>query len=203
MFLKALIYMNITSLFIVLFVVTFSGFIPQEDWKFVEKKDQVEIFTKVEENGKKWIRLSTVIPASINEVVNYTSEIDKLPNWVYACQNSKVYSDTENETTYYTETDLPFPMSDRYCLVKKNKVRSPDGLSMQTISENYAEKEIDSDLVRVTEFKAIWNFEHLDAQSTRVTYDFYTAATLPSWLQDKISMVGPFNTLLNLRKQFL
>lgn len=195
--------MNFNLLFSFVFSLSFVFFaFSQDQWSLVESKNEIKIYQKIDESGKKWLRFSTEIPANMQNVVNFTAKIDQLPTWVYACQNSRVYDDTEMHTYYYTETDLPFPMSDRYALVKKTKYGSPAGDFFQTVSVNYDDKQIDSDLVRVTEFKVIWNFVKVSENKTQVTYDLYTDAGLPSWLDDKINKIGPMNTLRNLKQLF-
>ena len=63
------------------------------------------------------------------------------------------------------------------------------------------DKTIESKLVRVDDFKIIWNFEKINEYHTRVTYDLYSNAGLPGWLDEMVNKVGPVNSLLKLREQ--
>jgi hypothetical protein len=173
-----------------------------EQWNLVETKNDIRIYDRTDESGKKWLRFTTHIHENMENVVEFTAEIDKLPTWVYSCKNSKLLSDSEEYTHYYFETDLPFPMTDRYLLVKKHKSGSPKGDYFKTVSVNYNNKDIDSDLVRVTEFQTIWHFQKIGENETLVTYDLYSDAGLPSWLDDKVNKIGPVNTLRSLKDKF-
>ena len=189
------------SLFITLFVT--GAFAQSDGWVLEEVKNEVEIYSKVEqETGREWIRLSTIVPASFEQVVTYSADISKAPEWVYSCKETEVYLDTAKETLYRSVTDLPFPMSDRYALVRKAKYMDDDAGTFTSISTNYTEKSIETDYVRVTDFQAIWVFEDVGANKTKITYDLYTSVDLPDWIQDKVKRYGPYRTLLSLKEKF-
>lgn len=197
-------YMNYSFLLFFLTSIFSFGALAQNDgWRLIETKNEIQILDRVDETGKKWIRFVTIVPSSLLEVASFTTEINKLPEWVYACKETEVFSDDEDETLYYSVTDMPFPMSDRYALIRKTKDGSPYGEFFRTESVNYKELSIDSDLVRVENFKAIWLFEKVGENQTKISYDLYTDADIPDWLQDKVKKIGPYYTLVNLRDKFI
>jgi len=192
---------TLISLLITLFTLGASA--QNDGWILEETKEEVEIYSKVdEETGRKWIRLSTIIPSNFKSVVDYTSDVTKLPEWVYACKETELYSDSDTETLYCSVTDMPFPMSERYTLIRKSKYVDTLTGVYKTVSEDYKEKTIDSEYVRVSDFQAIWRFEDAGSNSTRVTYDLFTSVDLPGWLEDKVKRYGPYRTLLTLKDKF-
>lgn len=181
---------------------SFGAFAQNDGWKMGESKNNIQFYYKTDVDGKQWMRLSTVIPSSLYNVSNFTLDVSKLPEWVYGCSETEIYSNSEDETIYYAVTDMPFPMTDRYMIIKKSLEGSPSGEYFKATSTDCSETQIETDLIRVSEFKAIWKFEKHSENSTKVTYDIYTSPDVPSWLEDKVKKVGPYNTLLSLREKF-
>lgn len=175
------------------------------DWTFVESQDGIDVFERVDHSSKKWFRLSTVIDFPMEGILSFTSNIEKLPEWVYACRETKTLNQNEHELTYYSVTDMPFPMSDRDVVIRKVVIRDFENKTYKSISTDSKDFDIKSNYVRISNFEAIWYFEELSDTTTRVTYDMYVnpGNSLPDWIKDWVIRIGPMKTLINLKNKFM
>ena len=174
-------------------------------WTFVESQNGINVYQRVDQQtDRKWFRLSTVIDYPMEDILNFTGSIEKLPEWVYACKETKTIDRKENEITYYSVTDMPFPMSDRDVVIRKVILHDEENKTFTSISTGSKEFDIESDYVRVSHFEAIWFFEEIDSARTMVTYDMYVnpGESIPDWVKDRIVRIGPMKTMINLKNKF-
>lgn len=189
------------TLFCFIFFLFLSSQVTFGEWDFVETRNGISMYKKVDYQERYWMRLETVIEANRDEIVEYTKQIESLPDWVYACAQTKLLESTAEETIYYTVTDMPFPMTDRYAVAIKKMTFDEDSNTIVSVTKPHESYEIESDLVKVEDFEAQWNFTYLDENSTKIVYVIMTNAAqgFPNWLKEKVIKTGPFTSLENLK----
>lgn len=170
-------------------------------YAFAELKDGIERFERREEpNDYLWTKLVTIINVPIDEVTDFTKRIDKLMNWVYACEETRLIEDNGEDVVYYIVTAMPFPMTNRDAVIKKKITKDSLTGIIHSISETYDQYEYESELVRIPRFKAIWVFEPLENGQTKISYEFSAdpGGSIPEWLKVKYASHGPMKSLENL-----
>jgi hypothetical protein len=105
---------------------------------------------------------------------------------------------------YYTETELPWPMSNREAVVhmRFNIDSLPKFLIITGTGEPgwVAPR---SGLERVSHYKAKWRVTMPTAQTIRINYEFELdpSGNVPAWVANMTSDKGPFETFSNLAKK--
>lgn len=176
-----------------------------QDYSFVESKNGIDMYAKVDETtGQEWTKLVIELDASVSEITSYTGNIDNLTSWVYACDKVKLLEQQNLETIYYLVSDMPYPMTDRDVIIRKIIEEGASASYVKTVSESYTEVNLESDLIRIPRFKAIWVYEQLSSGKTRITYEVSadSGGSIPNWVKDRFAYYGPLRTLENLRDRF-
>ena len=190
--------------FLLLVATTFVDLDAQQ-YKFVESMNGIDMFTKVEPEGnERWTKLVTEIDAPIETVTAFTGSVSNLSSWVYACDRVELIQEDANETIYYLVSDMPYPMTDRDVIIRKEITRNEDLSKITSVSENFTLIEKKSSLVRIPRFKTIWQFEQLPSGKTKVTYEVSAdpGGSIPNWVKDRFEYYGPLKSLENLKERF-
>ena len=188
-----------TSLVFGLLILSFSW----NDWEHVESKNGIHVYKKIDKKGHSWSKLECEIKASPQEIFDFTGIVETLNSWVYGCESTKLLTKDKNTTIYHIVTDMPYPMTDRDAVIKKEVTFHDSGkISSHSMScDNYPEN---SKYVRIPEFEAIWIFQPIEHNKTKVIYEVYAnpGGTIPDWVLNRFSTVAPFKTMENLKNRW-
>ena len=89
----------------------------QEEWKLSKSGHGVEVYTrKTPASPIKEYKAEVVVPAPINEVVEFFNKIELHPEWMAGISSATPIGDDANTLHYIL--DAPFPMTDRYVLLQ-------------------------------------------------------------------------------------
>ena len=175
----------------------------QTSWKFVSDKNGINIYSGIVENAKyKSIKVETVFDGTINKLMDILGDISKHPEWVYKTKSASIIKKiSDYEFVYYTESILPWPLSNRDAIIHLTMVpeKTNDVLRITAISEPdlVGKKE---KLVRIPFSRATWYVTE-SANQIKIEYIFEIdpGGQLPVWLVNLLVDKGPYESFQNLR----
>ncbi len=105
---------------------------------------------------------------------------------------------------YYSEIDVPWPVTDRYFYANFELTKNPADRSMQVPSVNLPDyTPIPKDLVKINFSKGSWNVTTLSKNKIHVDYilQLDPGGSLPAWIINMFSTNGPLETFENIKKK--
>ena len=187
---------------IVLLLSTLPSFLVN-DWNYISTKDGIDIYSKHDIEDRNWTKLVATINGKPTEVMEYASDVTRFNEWIYACSEAKILEKGDNTSVYYYVTDLPFPLTDRDAVIKREVFQSGTN-SYSSRSILTTSHSVTSKLVRLEGFEAIWFFDALPNGKTKLTYELFAnpGGNIPTWVAEKFSSNGPFRSIQNLKAHF-
>ena len=171
-----------------------------DEWKLVKEKGEIKVFVKRNAAEFGVVRIEAKIHASLQDFVSYINVAESYPEWLYSCKEGKEISRIDNEFTYYTITDLPFPFYDRVLTARSTQQRSPHVFVSNTVSIEQAVK--NKDLVPVSYFKSQWVVTQESAELININFqiEMDPGGNIPAWLSNMAIDFGPYNTMSKLKE---
>jgi hypothetical protein len=174
----------------------------QPAWKLAKEKNGIRIFTASVESSKfKSIRVQGVFDGTISKLLSVITNISKAPEWVYKTKMAYILKQlTPHEFLYYTESSMPWPVSNRDAII--HFIAVPDSvhhvLRINAFSEPaFIEKK--SGLVRVPYSKASWYVTEANNKlNIDYTFEVDPGGGLPAWLVNMLADKGPYETFRKL-----
>lgn len=189
-----------TILFTVLF--TSIAVLAQPQWKLIKDKNSIKVFLGSTENSKfKSVRVQCFVDGTISKLVSILTNVNGHINWVY--KSKKVYllkQISPLELIYYTEADLPWPVSNR------------DGIYHLKMSRDYEHNILRINgscepdfipkikgIVRVPYSKSSW---YVSQAGNKINIEYILevdpGGSLPAWLVNLAADKGPFESFQKL-----
>jgi hypothetical protein len=96
-----------------------SSIFGQYNWKLCKDKDGIKVYQSVVTNSSfKAIKVECILQGNYNKLLNVLSDVDHHKDWVYNNKTSYIIKTiSRDEFYYYTETSIPWPMSNRDVVV--------------------------------------------------------------------------------------
>ncbi|WP_051359795.1 START domain-containing protein [Adhaeribacter aquaticus] len=197
---------KIKAVFLGLFAlgICLSGY-AQEKWELRKDENGIRVYSrKLQGNGFKELKVLCELPGTTQKLMGVLKDVDNQKNWVYSVRSSHVLKKkSENNIIYYTQADMPWPISDR------------DFVTELTFEEDPVTKKLHIEsrglpgflgpkpgYVRVPDALAIWEVTPVAGDRLQVEYTFRVnpGGSLPAWLVNLASSTGPYYTFQNLRE---
>ena len=193
--------MKSSVIFVFLIVVNLQA-LTQPLWKVVKEKNGITVsLANVESSKFKSIRVQGIFDGTITKLISIIYNMNSASGWVYKTKTASVLKRlTPYEFVYYTETSMPWPVSNRDAII--HLTINPDTahhlLRINAFSEpNYIEKK--NGLVRVPYSKASWYVtESNNKLNIDYTFEVNPGGSLPAWLVNLMADKGPYETFRNL-----
>ncbi len=192
-------------LFLVLFFL-YQSLFAQSDWTLKSTKNGLNIYTKtVSSSGLKGIRVKCNLSAKLSQVVALIMDVNAGEEWVYGTKSSSLLKKVSpSELYYYSEVDIPWPISNRD-FIAHLKVSQDPQTKVVTISgpteSNYLP--VKPHIVRVNHSNGKWvltpgknNFVQID-----YTLEVDPGGTIPVWLVNLFATSGPAETFKKMKEQ--
>jgi hypothetical protein len=175
----------------------------QSRWQLAKEKDGIKVYTKKEESSSfKSIKVEASFQGSWEKLANILIDVKFQKQWVYRTKNSYLLKKiSNNEVLYYTETSLPWPVNNRYAVVrmkisydsvnKVGRVVSRDEPDMQPAKNG---------LVRIKYYNATWEVKALEKNKLDITYylEVHPGGSVPASVVNLFISSGPYTTFSNL-----
>jgi hypothetical protein len=111
---------------------------------------------------------------------------------------------TPGDLIYYSEVDLPWPVSNRDFIIRITLTQEPLTKVMTIVAENmpkYVPQK--NGIVRIQKSYGIWQISPIDNKHVRVEYTLQVdpGGSIPAWLVNMVASTGPYQSFIGLRKQ--
>ncbi len=178
----------------------------QADWSLKSKKNGISVYTKtVSASGLKGIRVKCSIPAKLSQMVALIMDVNAGKDWVYGTKSSVLLKRVSpSELYYYSEVDIPFPLSNRDFISHLTVTQDPKTkvvtINGPTEAGYLAAK---PNIVRVSRSYGKWILA-VGKQNT-IDIDYYLevdpGGELPTWLVNLFAASGPTETFKKMKRQ--
>jgi START domain len=188
-----------TLLFVVVGLTSFD----QYNWKLSKDKDGIQVFLSETANSKfKSIKVECTLEGSYDKLIDALTNVDHFKDWVYKTKKAHLLKKpSANELYYYSETSLPWPMSNRDVVahVKIQKDHQPGYLKITSVNEPAYVAEMPGK-VRVPHLSINWNVTMPTAKTIHIVYIFEInpGGDIPAWMVNMFANKGPFETFKKL-----
>jgi START domain-containing protein len=172
-------------------------------WKLSRNSDGIKVYTAENADSKfQKIKVECTLEGNFDKLISVVSDVGRHKEWVYNNKTAyilKKYS--ANDFIYYTETTIPWPMSNRDAIIHMKITRDSANRFLNIIGYGeptyIAEKE---GKVRVPHTSISWHVTMPTAQSISIVYiiDTDPGGNLPSWLINMFSDKGMFESFKKL-----
>jgi hypothetical protein len=175
----------------------------QSTWQLNKEKRGIKVFTKDSDSSSfKSIRVEGVFDGTWSKLAAILMDINGQVRWVYRTEKSYVVKKiSPTEVVYYTETTLPWPLSNRETIVRLKLTYDSVQKTGRVISRHEPNAiPIKKGLVRVSYYKAIWHVRQLEANKIAISYflEVDPGGTLPPAVANMFVSTGPYETFSRL-----
>ncbi|HHB51827.1 MAG TPA: hypothetical protein ENK75_02100 [Saprospiraceae bacterium] len=180
-------------------------FLLEDKWEPEYISEKIKVYSKKSEDSNlKDIKISGVILANLESVINALNDVETYPKWVNSCVNSYQFNKiNDSEYYYYTRTKLPFHLSDRDLVVHTTQFESGNGVwhsisraRPSMIKENY-------NVVRIKYFASEWKIKKETQNSVKFEYriSMDPGGYLPVWIVNIAKTQAAQTTIRQLEKR--
>jgi len=175
----------------------------QYKWKLSKDKDGIKIY--VSENPRsrfKSIKVECTFPGTFDKLIAVLTDVSHLKDWVYNTKTSYLIKKiTPYDLYYYTETSIPWPMSNRDAVVhlKIIKDTSQSFVKVSSTSENRSVPEKEGK-VRIVYSLVNWYVTMPTTKTISIIYTFEAdpGGSLPAWLANSFADKAPYESFKKL-----
>ena len=176
------------------------------NWNLIKNEDGIKAFTReVKNSDVKQVKVTAKIKSTLTALVAIVRDVDSHTNWIYRCKRAKVLKrNSETDTYYYNETEAPWPITNRdiitHAVIKQDKKTKIVTITSTGVP-NYIPPQ--KNIVRIKKLNAKWIFSPNTDGTINVTSLLLIdlGGELPAWLINMAIADGPFETVLNMRKE--
>jgi hypothetical protein len=175
----------------------------QHEWELQKDKNGLKIFTRDTDSSKfKAIKVECILDGTLSKFDAIIRDVNNHKNWIYSTKNSYLLKQiSNNEILYYTETSLPWPISNRDVVIKMDISADPlhNTETVVTYNVNGVVDKKD-DIVRVLHLSTQWQVKAAGINKISIAYYFATdpGGSLPGWIVNAFAVKGPYETFMNL-----
>jgi len=188
---------------LVLFSTFASAAIGQYNWKLSKDEDGIKVYqSEVKHSKFKSIKVECTLDGTYDKLMSILNDVTNQKNWVYNNKNSSILQMiSPNDFYYYSETHLPWPMTNRDAIIhlKMNKDSLNRFLKISAVSiPGYAPEK--SGMVRVPRSDISWYVTMPSAKTISIVYifDAEPGGSLPAWVVNMFTDKGPYESFKKL-----
>ena len=188
---------------LVLFSTFASAAMGQYNWKLSKDEDGIKVYqSEVKHSKFKSIKVECTLDGTYDKLMSILNDVTNQKNWVYNNKNSSILQRiSPNDFYYYSETYLPWPMTNRDAIIhlKMNKDSLDRFLKISAVSvPGYAPEK--SGMVRVPRSDISWYVTMPSAKTISIVYifDAEPGGSLPAWVVNMFTDKGPYESFKKL-----
>ena len=182
-------------------LVLVSGLFAQS-WELSKDKNGIKVYVKKTEKYRMPAsKVTAIIDAPYDEVVEAIYEVDNYTEYVPDCAKIEVLNRTgDSELIYYGLFDTPWPAADRDLVIQLKKIPIANGVKIDmTNKSNYIE--VKESATRIPIYFGFWEIVNT-GEGVRVTLEYQTdpGGSVPDWMIQGAATKTPFNMVEELRE---
>ena len=188
---------------IILFICSILTGHSQYKWKLSKDKDGIKVFLADNPKSKfKSIKVECTLQGTFDKLIGVLTNVDHLKDWVYNTKTSYLIKKiTPYDLYYYTETSIPWPMSNRDAVVhlRVTKDSLQRFVKISAISEPLFIPERE-DKVRIPRSNVNWYVTMPTRNSMTIIYTFEAdpGGNLPAWVANSFADKAPYESFKKL-----
>ena len=175
----------------------------QYNWKLTKDKDGIRVYqSEIKSSNYKSIKVECTLEGTYDKLTAILNDVTLHKNWVYNNKTSSLLKRINpGEFYYYSETSLPWPMSNRDAVVhlKMTKDSLNRFIKVVAIAEpGYLPEK--SGKVRVPQSNVQWYVTIPTSKTIHIVYTFEAdpGGSVPSWLVNSFADKGPYESFRKL-----
>jgi hypothetical protein len=175
----------------------------QYNWKLAKEKDGIRVYqSATKQSNYKSIKVECTLEGTYDKLMAVLNNVDGQKDWVYNNKTAYIIKRINPyELYYYSETTLPWPLSNRDAAVhlKMDKDSLNRFLKVTAVSiPNYIPEK--SGKVRVPRSIVSWNVTMPSTKTISINYIFEAepGGSIPAWLVNKFADKGPYESFKKL-----
>jgi len=191
----------------ILFLMMFMSFSAQSGntWELIKEDQGIRVYSKSGiSQGYIEIKAISHINSALEPFVALMNDVENFKNWMHATREAKVIKrQGPFHYTYYMLSDLPWPARDRDVILNLRIHKDRATRAVYTQSSNVRGMINEKDGIhRIESVNTSWRF--IPEENGRIRIVFQTRVKpnvqLPDWLAERVYHIGPYNTILNMKK---
>jgi len=177
----------------------------QPVWELKKDKEGIKVYTgSIPNSNLKAIKVTCILNSSLSQLAALLLDIKAHEKWVYHTKTSYLVKQlSANHLLYYSELDMPWPLSNRDVVVEINISQQP-GSKVMNVSANAVGHYVplQKDKVRVSLSKVNWTVTPVGNNQISVEYIAQAdpGGEVPAWIVNSFSTKGPFETFEKLKE---
>lgn len=192
---------KLTSLVLCLgFVFSAAG---QYNWQLSKVKDGIRVYqSAVKYSNYKSIKVECTLEGNYDKLIAVLNNVSGQKEWVYNNKTAYIIKRINfHELYYYSETSLPWPMSNRDAVVHltmdKDSLNRFLHITSVSVPDYLAEK---GGKVRVVRSSVSWNVTMPTANTINIIYIFEAdpGGSIPAWVANMFADKGPYESFKKL-----
>ena len=184
-----------------------SGFVSsvagQYTWELSKAKDGIRVYqSAVKYSSYKSIKVECTLEGNYDKLIAVLNNVSDQKEWVYNNKTAYILKRVNpQELYYYSETSLPWPMSNRDAVVHlkmdKDSLNRYLNIIAVSVPDYIAEK---SGKVRVIRSTVSWNVTMPTAKTISIIYIFEAdpGGSIPAWVANMFADKGPYESFKKL-----
>lgn len=178
----------------------------QDDWVLKSNRDGIKVYTKNLDNSPfKAIRTICTIDASLSRLTAVLLDINSTADWVYGTKSCTLLKQvSSSELFYYSEIEIPWPVSNRDFIVKLKVTQDPQTKIVTVDGDNMPNMLPENkNIVRIQKSFSRWLITPVSSNKVQVEYILQVdpGGSVPAWLINLFATNGPFESFKKLREQ--
>ena len=180
----------------------------QYNWKQEKDKDGIKVYVSELKDSKfKAVKVECTLTGSYAKLVAILIDVTHNSDWVYNSKTNTILKQNNPlDFIYYTETHLPWPMSNRDAIIHL-RIRTDSLPKFLYISGSGEPKYIaeKSGKVRVPSYAANWRVTMPTPQTIQISYmvEVDPGGSIPAWIANMFVDKGPYESFKKLAEKLL
>lgn len=195
------------SIFFMMFMATSSFGQQAEDCELRKESDGIKVYVcKSGDEKFKTLRAEFILEnISMDQLIKFLFKVENYPEWQYNMVDAELLNKiSDDEMMYRSEIDAPWPVEDRELFNNFKVIRDagPERISI-IISNIPSDRPLQSNLIRVPFFSAIYHITEVNKSELKVIYNLRIdpGGSVPAWLVNIAMAEGPYESFRNLKKR--
>lgn len=173
-------------------------------WELKKDSDGIKIFTSsIANSDVKALRAELTTKGTPAQLAAILMNVGKQKDWVYSTESSSVVKYiSSTELIYYSEKDMPWPVTNRDGVMRIKIDQDPTThvmtVSVTTVNNMVAAKK---DIIRVPSSTVSWVVTPTSSNSMKIVYEAQLdpGGSVPAWVVNMFTTKGPFETFKKLK----
>lgn len=178
----------------------------QYTWKLEKDNAGIKVYSsEMPGSSFKAVKVECTLQGNYQKLLAVLSNVSKFSEWIYRTEFTKMIRQSgPKEFTYYSLTNLPWPMANRDVVIRV-QVKTDSMPRFMVIAGVDVPNELEEipTRVRVKHYKAYWKVSMPTATTVKIFYilELDPGGSVPAWIANMFVDKGPYETFVKLAEQ--